>query len=319
MTAVPAMNTPSHQTRRQILTGLLASVPALAADRPKGPIVDSHVHLFSNDLKKFPLAPDAPYKPAPLPVEDYVRFATAAGIDHAVIVHPEPYQDDYRYLEYCFTKEPSSGFFKGVCLFDPIAKETPDRLSALVGNNPGRIVAMRIHEMHAPGTPSLTSGPIKDRDLHSPAMKATWRRIQQLRLSVQMHFLPYYAPQIAELAAQFPEVPVILDHLGRVGQGTPADFEAVLKLAKLPQVYMKYSGANYSSKEKYPFADVRPMVRRIYDVFGPDRMIWGYFGHDRAGFDREIELFETMFDKVSEADKEKIRGGVALKLFGWRK
>src|SRR5580693_1132968 len=146
-------------TRRQILAGMLAAAPALSAERPKGPIVESHVHLFSDDLKRFPLAPDAPYKPAPLPVEEYVRFATSVGIDRAVIVSAEPYQDDYRYLEYCFTKEPSPGFFKGVCLFDPTAHETPDRLSALVGSSPGRIVALRIHETHQPGTPSLTSGP----------------------------------------------------------------------------------------------------------------------------------------------------------------
>ncbi len=57
------------------------------------------------------------------------------------------------------------------------------------------------------------------------------------------------------------------------------------------------------------------MVRRLYDAFGPDRMIWGYFGHDRAGFDKEIELFGIMFDRVSEPDKEKIRGRDALKLF----
>jgi predicted TIM-barrel fold metal-dependent hydrolase len=138
-------------------------------------------------------------------------------------------------------------------------------------------------------------------------------------MSIQMHVLPYYATQIGELAAQFPEVPVILDHLGRAGQGTPEDMTAVLKLAKQPQIYMKYSGANYSSKEKYPFADVRPMVQRIYDAFGADRMVWGYFGHDRAGFDREVELFDMMFSHVPEADREKIRGGTALKLFGWRK
>lgn len=318
MSSVPSMSPTIRLTRREVLAGMLAAVPALSVERPRGPIVETHVHLFSADTKRFPFAPDSPYKAEPLPVEEYVRFATSAGIDHAVIVSPEPYQDDYRYLEYCFTKEPTPGFFKGICLFDPAARDTPDRLASLAGNNPGRIAGLRIHEMHAPGTPPTNTGPIKDRDLRSPAMKATWRRVQQLKLAIQMHFLPYYATQIGELAEQFPDVPVILDHLGRVGQGTPADLGAVLKLAKLPQVYMKYSGANYSSKEKFPYADVRPMVRRIYDAFGPDRMLWGYFGHDRAGFDREVELFDIMFDRVPEADREKIRGRNALKLFRWQ-
>ena len=304
-------------TRRTLISGALASIPAAAAARPKGPIVESHVHLFAADQKRFPLAPGAPYKPEVLTVEEYSRFAMSVGIDHAVIVQPEPYQDDHRYLEYCFTQDPKPNFFKGTCLFDPTSRETPDRLSSLVGLNPGRIVALRIHEMHKPGTPSLTSGPIKDRDLRSPAMKATWERVRQLGLAIQMHFLPHYAPQIFQLASQFPTVPVILDHLARGGQGTPAEFAGVLKLAQLPRVYMKYSGAEYSSKEKYPFADVKPLVRRSYDVFGPDRMIWGYFGHDRAGFDKEVALLDTMFDFAGEADREKIRGGTALKLFKW--
>jgi predicted TIM-barrel fold metal-dependent hydrolase len=301
---------PTHYTRREILAVAAAAVPALGTERPKGPIVDTHVHLFARDLKRFPLAPNATYKPTPLPVEEYVQFAISVGIDHAVIVHPEPYQDDYRYLEYAFTKEPSPFFFKGVCLFDPTARDTPDRIASLVGNNPGRIVGLRIHETHKPGTPSLTEGPIKDRDLRSPAMKATWRRVHQLGLAIQMHFLPYYSTQIYELAAQFPETPVILDHLGRVDEGTPADFAALLKLAKLPRVYMKYSNAKN--------ADIKPSVRKIYDAWGPDRMLWGYFGHDRAGFEKEVELFNVMFDYLSEADKEKIRGRNALKLFRWQ-
>ena len=305
-------------SRRELLAGLAGAIPLLkASGRPAGPIVDTHVHLFAADTKRFPLAPNAPYKPEPLPVEEYVRFAKAVGIDHAVIVHPEPYQDDYRYLEYCFTREPSPNFFKGTCLFDPTSRETPDRLSTIVGMNPGRIVALRIHEMHNPGTPSLTEGPIKDRDMHSPAMKATWRRVQQLGLAIQMHFLPFYAAQIGELAAQFPDVNIILDHLGRAGQGTAADQASLMRLAKLPRVYMKYSGANYSSKEKYPFSDVKPIVRKAYDAFGPDRIIWGYFGHDRAGFDQEVALFDIMFDFADEADRQKIRGKNALKLFKW--
>jgi|SRR5947209_1806 len=291
-------------TRRQAVAALFA-----AANKYSGPIVDTHVHLFAADLTRFPLAPNATYKPAPLTVEEYSRFATAVGIDHAVIVQPEPYQDDYRYLEYCFAHEPSRGFFKATCLFDPTARNTPDRMASLVGNNPGRIVALRIHETHAPGTPSLTSGPIKDRDMSSPAMQATWGRAHQLGLAIQMHFLPYYAPQIGAIAQKFPEMPVILDHLARGWQGTPAEYAGVLKLAKLPRVYMKYSSEAAAAP--------RQMVRRAYDAFGPDRMLWGYFGHDRATFAKEMERFDEMFDYATSTNREKIRGRNALKLFRW--
>ena len=307
--------------RRDFLAGMaaLATPQARAAGRPAGPVVDSHVHLFASDLKRFPLAANSTYKPAPLPLEEYVQFAKAAGIDHAVIVHPEPYQDDYRYLEYCFAHEPSPGFFKGTCLFDPTARDTPDRLAALVGNNPKRIVALRIHETRKVGAPALSEGPIKDRDMRSPAMKATWKRCQQLGLAIQMHFLPWVAPQIFDLAEQMPAIPVILDHLGRMGEGSAAEATGVLTLAKLPRTYMKFANIGSSSKEKYPFADVKPLVRRAYDAFGPDRMLWGYFGHDAAGFSREVELFDLMFDFAKEEDRQKIRGKNALRLFNWSK
>src|SRR4029453_17140078 len=100
----------------------------------------------------------APLKPPPQPLGPYVEFTRQAGIGHAVIVHPEPYQDDHRYLEYCFGHEPSPGFFKGTCLFDPIAPSTPARMETLAKRYPGRIVALRIHENHKPGKPPTTVG-----------------------------------------------------------------------------------------------------------------------------------------------------------------
>src|SRR5258708_1075538 len=126
----------ANLSRRELLFGALASAPALCASRPPGTLVDTHVHLFSADPERFPYPPDAPYNPPPQPVGDYVKFVAAAGIDHTIIVHPEPYQDDHRYLEYCFAQEPSPGRFKGTCLFDPIAPPTPDRMEDLVKRNP---------------------------------------------------------------------------------------------------------------------------------------------------------------------------------------
>ena len=304
-------------TRRSFGSALAAAAAAQGAGRPAGPVVDTHVHLFAADQKRFPFAANAPYRPEPMTVETYMTFARAAGIDHAVIVHPEPYQDDYRYLEYCFAQEHVRNFFKGTCLFDPVAKETPDRIAALVGTNPGRIVALRIHQVRKPGLPPTTSGPIKDRDMRAPEMKATWRRCQQLGLAIQMHFHPYHATQIAELAEQFPGVTIILDHLGRSGEGTAADAANVVKLAKFPKVVMKYSGVNYSSKQKYPFADVKPIVRKLYDAFGPNRLIWGDCGYDAAGYQQSADLLDSMFDYASAEDRARIRGGNSMKLYKW--
>jgi predicted TIM-barrel fold metal-dependent hydrolase len=240
-----------------------------------------------------------------------------AGIRGVVIVHPEPYQDDHRYLEYCFAHEPSPGFFKGTCLFDPVAPATPARMSELVGKYPGRIVALRIHKVHAVGSAPLTSGAIKDRDLRSPAMLDTWRAAGRLGIGIQVQFVPGWAPQIGELAGKFPDVPVILDHLGRAGGGTPAQYQEVLKLALFPKVYMKYSAVNYSSREAYPHRDARVIVRRAYDAFGPDRMIWGGLGHTIPEFEKAVALFEEMFAFAAAGDRDKIRSLTAARLFRW--
>jgi predicted TIM-barrel fold metal-dependent hydrolase len=300
-------------SRRGCLAALAAS--ATAANRPAGVLVESHIHLFASDQKRFPYHRNAVYRPPAYPLADYVRFARDAKIDNCVIVHPEPYQDDHRYLEHCFANEPSPDFFKGTCLFDPIAADTPARMKALVNRNRGRIVALRIHANRERATPPTTSGAIRDRDLRHPAMKTTWRAATDLGLGIQMHFIPWHAEQIFELASQFRDTTVILDHLARAGQGKPEEFPMVLKLAKLPRVYMKFSGVRYSSKQGFPYTDAKPLVRSAYDAFGPDRMIWGGLGHNPKEFDEATEVFEAMFDYAAERDRAKIRGLNAKALF----
>jgi predicted TIM-barrel fold metal-dependent hydrolase len=92
----------------------------------------------------------------------------------------------------------------------------------------------------------------------------------------------------------------------------------VLKLARLSRIFMKFSGVNYSSKAGYPYRDVQPLVHRTYDAFGPDRMIWGGLGMDLAAFDKATAMFEQMFNFLSEADRAKIRGQNAARLFKFK-
>jgi predicted TIM-barrel fold metal-dependent hydrolase len=293
---------------------LLTAAAARAALAGQGDtIVETHLHLF--DPARFPYHPNATYRPPAETLPDYARFAAEAGISHAVIVHPEPYQDDHSYLEHCFQNEPSPGFFKGTCLFDPTGADTPARMEALVKRLPGRIVALRVHVNRDPKTPPATSGAIRDRDLRHPAMKDAWRAAARLGLAVQMHFIPYYAPQIRSLASEFRDVMVILDHLGKPGLGTPAEYDEVLKLAELPRVIFKYSAVRYSSKQDYPHRDVKPFVRRAWDAFGPDRIIWGVLGMNVPDFRKQSAMLNEMFEFASEGDRKKIRGQNAMRLY----
>jgi L-fuconolactonase len=289
-------------SRRTLLLGWFA---------PGELLIDTHVHLFASDQKRFPFHPNGTYKPPAEPVENYVQFVKEAGIRHSVIVHPEPYQDDHRYLEYCFSMEPSPGFFKGTCLFDPIAPETPARIREIVKKHPKRIVALRIHEMNPCAEPPARSGAIKNRDMHSTAMRETWSAARSLGLAIQMHFVPCHAPEIGELAETFPDVSVVLDHLGRPAQGTPQEWEGVLALAKLPRVYLKYSGVSYVK------GDAKPLVKRAFDAFGPDRIVWGGLGMNIKQFREQEQLFQKMFDYASVADRAKIRGLNAATLYGF--
>ena len=176
-------------------------------------------------------------------------------------------------------------FFKGTCLFDPIAPDTPDRMEALVKRNPKRIVALRIHTNRTEGVAPTTSGPIRDRDLKHPAVRQTIRKAQDLGLGIQMHMIPLHAPEIAALAKEFSKTPFFIDHLARSGQGTAEQYNKVLAMGRFGNVYMKFSGWGYSSKEKSPpFHDIKPLVRRTFDAFGPDHMMWGGLGHSMKEF-----------------------------------
>ena len=285
-----------------------------AAARPAGYLVESSLHMIAEDQQRFPRHPNAPYHPPPESVEKYRAFAREAKLDHTVLVQSEVYQDDHRNLEYCFTQEPSPSYFKGTCLFDPIDPKTPARIQELVNRNPNRIAGMRIHEYRQRNQPYTKTGLFRDRDLGAPEMKNTWRKIQELGMLIHIQMLPWVAAPVGMLASGFPGTPVLIDHLGCGTvqgshfqfQGTPAEYEEVLKLAKLPNVYMKIAILGPESKA---------LLRRAYDAFGPDRLIWESYGETMEEFEKALARINDVLDFAPENERVKIRGLNAMKVF----
>jgi predicted TIM-barrel fold metal-dependent hydrolase len=317
--------------RRQTLAALLGAVSA-QGQPGKEQVVETHVHLFSADLKRFPGHANGPnVRPAPL--EQYLQYAKQANIVHSTHVSAEPYQDDMRYLEHTLQHAPK-GFLKGALVYDPIREDTPRRMEEIVRRHPNRILALRIHCTRGRNEPPTTSGPIRDRDLMHPTVKKVWRKAGELGIAIQAHIQPWFAPQVEKLASEFRDTRVIVDHFGHAGVGTlvkgpngwshakaelgyrdPKEFDQVLRLAALPQVILKVSGLNYSSREPFPHRDLKPLARRAFDALGPDRMVWGSLGHSMADFEQKSAVFDANFDFLSAADRVKIRGATAKRLF----
>lgn len=295
---------------RRTFLGSLAA-PLLAAGA--SPVIDTHIHLF--DPKRFPYHANATYKPEPETLDDYAKFVREAGITHAVIVHPEPYQDDHRYLEYCFEHEPSRGFFKGTCLYDAMSPETPARMAALVKKWPGRIVALRVHATTDRRQYPNRGAAIRDRDLASPEMRRTWRAASDNGLAVQVHMTTDYAPEVRKLATEFRGTTVVIDHLARAGERPLAQFDEVLRMAELPKVVMKFSAVRYSSKQPHPHRDVKPIVDRAYRAFGAGRIIWGGLGMNAKDYQLQREIFDTMFAEAPDEAKAQICGTTAQRLY----
>ncbi|WP_435018588.1 amidohydrolase family protein [Tundrisphaera sp. TA3] len=278
---------------------------AMADDRCV-PVIDTHLHCFARkDDARFPYDPDGPYQPdQPATPEHLLKCMAEAGVDNAVVVHPEPYGDDHRYLEHCL--EVGRGKLKGTCLFFADRPGSLDRMSALVRKHKGRIIAARIHA-YAPDRLPLFG---------KPELRALWKHIGDLGLAVQIHFEPRYAPGFEPLIKEFPETTVIIDHLGRPFQGSPQEYTLVLGWAKLTNTVIKLS--SLQRREEYPHRDVGPVVKNLVRRFGPDRLIYGGgFGAGATGSSYRAyrERARSFLADLSDENQAKVLGGTAARLY----
>src|SRR5687767_11445037 len=194
------MNTTTSR-RHFLATNLAAAAttslsPATAQDR-KPLRIDTHLHCFAgiND-PKFPYHERGPYKPEkPATPEQLLDCMKQAGVDYAVVVHPEPYQDDHRYLEHCL--EVGKGKLKGTVLVFADREGSLEKLPDLAKRLP--VVATRIHAYSPDRLPPFGK----------PELKRLWSLATDHGLAIQLHFEPRYAPGFEPLIREFRDTKVI--------------------------------------------------------------------------------------------------------------
>jgi predicted TIM-barrel fold metal-dependent hydrolase len=310
-----------NANRRQFLRGTaaagaaIASQPALqsaALGQNRSPrlIVDSQVHLWPANTPERPWAPNArPQLPEPFTIERLVPLMEEAGVGRVVIVPPTLEGERLDYAQEAVRRYPGRFAIMG-----RIALDKPDRVERVLSwkNQPG-VLGVRLSFTGARAA-WLTDG--------TPG----WFWPAAEKAGVPVMFLTDGQSQlVVPIAERHPQLPLIIDHMSLTSQvakrnGIAEAIAASAALAKYPNVSVKLSSAPLFSSEPYPFRDMTPHIRRLFEAYGPQRCYWGTDitnSFAKASYRQRVTHFTEELDFLSDDDKDWIMGRAIVARLGW--
>jgi predicted TIM-barrel fold metal-dependent hydrolase len=129
----------------------------------------------------------------------------------------------------------------------------------------------------------------------------------------------------AGIAERHPQLTLIIDHMGVSSETLrnkklPEAIAQSVALAKYPNVSVKLSSAAHFSSESYPYRDMTPYIRRLFDAYGPRRCYWGTDvtnSYAKASYRQRVTHFTEELSFLSEADKDWIMGRAIVERLRW--
>ncbi len=269
-------------------------------------IVDAHLHVWRAQPAGPPGAATLVSPEEDVPIEEGLHVLDRHGVARAVLIQPVFPGEDNRYVADCAAACPDR--LAAVCVVDPRAAGAEDRLEHWVVGRGCRGLRLR---------PKL----VDESAAFGPRSYSLWERARRLGIVISVLANPEHLSTLAALAARFPEVPIVLDHLAhpRLSEGVAGPgFQSLLSLVEFPNIHVKISGFYYFTTEPEPYHGCWDLVQALYDQFGSDRLIWGSdFPHveRRTGYGSSLELVQHRLPFLSGSDREKILGRNALRLY----
>jgi L-fuconolactonase len=286
---------------------LLASGAGLLVHQPQAAIVDPHVHVWTTD-RRYPFAPDAQDPPTTdATPEMLLALMKANGVARTVIVQVSHYRWDNRYVAAALRRYPHQ--LTGVCRVNPEDPAAPDQLSRLVEED--RFQGLRISP-----SPSAAGDWIR-----GPLMPALWGRCRALRIPLTVQTKSARLPDLQPLLERFPDLQVVIDHMADTPPDQPQEVAKLLALARYPRLFVKISHTWWVSKRAYPYPDALEMVKRLYDRFGPRRLMWGTdwpVVERFCGYARALAVVRDEMKFLNEDDRRWILGKTVEQVWHFR-
>lgn len=275
--------------------------------------IDAHSHIWSPETDRFPLAGGLSKNeldPPSFTDEELLALAAPEGVGRVVLIqHTRYYLFDNRYLLDAVRRRPER--FRVVGMVDE-TKPAPGReMRRLL---PLGVTGFRI-------TPRIRKTTAKQW-LDTPGMREMWQTAVETRQSMCCLVNADELLVVGRMCAEFVETPVVIDHFGRVGSDgeiRPADLDNLCALARHKWVCVKLSAFYALGKKHPPYLDLAPMIRRLIDAFGPERLMWAsdapYQLQKGNTYAASISLVRDRLDGISPADREWLLQRTAERVF----
>ena len=262
--------------------------------------VDAHIHLWTSEVDKYPLAGDqtaGDLDPPDFTPEMYLEHARPAGISRVIIVQTGYHQFDNSYATDTVKRMPDT--FRAIGIVDETRENVQEDMEAL---KPQGVMGFRIGVDY--------DGPQWDRLFEAAA------RTGQAMCPITH---PDGAPKIRAMAARHPDTTVVVDHMTRIGEQDPindAHIAQLEEIARLPNTHIKISRL-HALGDGPPHDDLIPMIKRVIDAFGPQRCMWGSDSPYQVYKEKMEDSISVIRDKLglSDSDRDQILKGTAERLF----
>jgi predicted TIM-barrel fold metal-dependent hydrolase len=290
--------------RRHFLEAGALSMAALsvgklfASGQPKESAIDAHVHVWTPDVKRYPLAQGysiADMQPPSFTPEELLAIARPAGVGRVVLIQMSFYGFDNRYMLDAIREHP--GVFRGVAIIDE--------------HEPNVVATMRkLKEQGVRGFRLYGWKPPYETWLASEGMARMWKAGAELGMAMCGLVNPEALGPLDAMCEKYPETPVVIDHFGRVGvdgEIRKADLDMLCRIARHKNANVKVSAYYALGKKVAPYTDLGPMIKRLVDAYSPQRLMWAsdcpYQVQNGHKYVDSIELIRSKLDFLSESDR----------------
>jgi predicted TIM-barrel fold metal-dependent hydrolase len=142
-------------------------------------------------------------------------------------------------------------------------------------------------------------------------------------LVMELQIRPGFFEEVDRMCRRFPATRVVIEHMAMIGaeDATPdlSDVEALCGLARHKRLAVKLSGFYALGHKAPPHFELLPMIRRLYEAFGPRRLMWGsdapYQTLAGNNYASSLALIRDHLDVAGEEEKAWILRRTAERMF----